>query len=61
MPKFWEKLGQLYDKRILSKMLVLAFFSDCYVPNTKVHAKPPPYEEIKRSYQKSVFSVFSAR
>ncbi len=26
MPKFWKNSGQLYDKRKLSKKLILAFF-----------------------------------
>ncbi len=44
IPKFWENSGLLYDKRKLSKKLILGFFSDCYIPNPKVHAKPPIWE-----------------
>ncbi len=44
----WEKGNKIsrnivfyVEKRTLPKELFIAFFSDCYVPNPKVHAKPP--------------------
>ncbi len=40
MPKFWQNSGKLCEKRI-SKKLILAFISDRYVPNPKVHVEPP--------------------
>ncbi len=31
----------MWIKEHYQKKLIIAFFSDCYVPNPKVHAKPP--------------------
>ncbi len=59
MTKFWENSGQLYDKRILSKKLILAFFSDCYVPNPKEHAKPPILGNWMTLPENCLLSVFS--
>ncbi len=39
MPKFWENSGLLYDKTKIIKKVNFSFFSDCYVPNPKVHPK----------------------
>ncbi len=37
MPKFWQNSGKL------GKEIILAFFRS-YIPNPKVHAKPPIWE-----------------
>ncbi len=31
----------IWKKEHYQKKLILALFSDCYVPNPEVHAKPP--------------------
>ncbi len=41
MPNSANIQGINLEKRTLTKMLIIAFFSDCYVPNPKVLAKPP--------------------
>ncbi len=58
MPKFWENSGLLYDKRKLSKKLILAFFFRTVIYQTLKCMQSLLYEEIKRPYQKSVFCVF---
>ncbi len=41
MPKFWQNSGNLCEKRKIMKKFNFSFFSDCDVPNPKLHAKPP--------------------
>ncbi len=52
--KFWQNSGQLCDKRLLSKKLILAFLRTVIYQTLK-SMQSHLYEEIKRLYQKPIF------
>ncbi len=59
MPKFWQNSEKLCRKKNIMKKNTFSFFSDCYIPNPKVYAKPPIRENYTTLPETCLLIFFS--